>query len=98
MVVCVKNVKEVVSMKLLKNNFNFKANIQPSKPKFDEAYRLAWHCFVGKDFESCISHLCGSYIFFHVEMEFLIFKDGNDFSKTKKETIGVQQKAKKIYS
>ncbi|XWS67134.1 hypothetical protein CRYUN_Cryun05aG0260800 [Craigia yunnanensis] len=66
------------------------------KQKFDEAYGPAWHCVVGKDFGSCISHLCGSFIFFHVEMmEFLIFKDGNDFSETKEEAMGVQQKAKK---
>ncbi|XWS59877.1 hypothetical protein CRYUN_Cryun08bG0159400 [Craigia yunnanensis] len=74
------------------------ANIQPSKQKFDEAYGPAWHCVVWKDFGSCISPLCGSFIFFHVEMEFLIFKDGNEFSNTKEESIGVLQKAMKIYS
>ncbi|KAK6231349.1 hypothetical protein QUC31_011368 [Theobroma cacao] len=66
------------------------------KQKFDEAYGPAWHCVAGKDFGSCISHLCGSFIFFHVEMmEFLIFKDGSDFSETKEEAIGVLQEAKK---
>ncbi|XP_022766212.1 dynein light chain 1, cytoplasmic-like [Durio zibethinus] len=66
------------------------------KQKFDEAYGTAWHCVVGKDFGSCISHLCGTFIFFHVEkMEFLIFKDGNDFSETKEEAIGVLQKTMK---
>lgn len=51
---------------------------------------------VGKDFGSCITHLCGSFIFFRVEMmEFLIFKDGKDFTESKEEAIGVLQKSKK---
>ncbi|XP_062095458.1 uncharacterized protein LOC133801304 isoform X2 [Humulus lupulus] len=60
------------------------------KQKFDEVYGPAWNCVVGKDFGSCITHLSGSFIFFHVEMmEFLIFKDGKDFHETKDEAIGV---------
>lgn len=60
--------------------------------KFDEAYGPAWHCVVGKDFGSCITHLCGSFIFFHVEiMEFLIFKDGTDSCESREEAIGVLQ-------
>ncbi|MBA0581493.1 dynein light chain 1, cytoplasmic [Gossypium raimondii] len=60
------------------------------KQKFDEAYGTSWHCVVGKDFGCCISHLCGTFIFFHVEiMEFLIFKDGKDLNETKEEAIGV---------
>ncbi|GMJ08411.1 hypothetical protein HRI_004510300 [Hibiscus trionum] len=63
------------------------------KQKFDEAYGAAWHCVVGKGFGSCISHLYGTFIFFHVEiMEFLIFKDGKDLEETKVEAIGVLQK------
>ncbi|OIW07502.1 hypothetical protein TanjilG_14448 [Lupinus angustifolius] len=64
------------------------------KKKLDEAYGPAWNSVVGKDFGSCITHLCGSFIFFRVEMmEFLIFKDGKDFSITKDEAIGVFQNA-----
>ncbi|CAK9143550.1 unnamed protein product [Ilex paraguariensis] len=64
------------------------------KQNFDEAYGPAWHCVVGKDFGSCITHLHGSFIFFHVEMmEFLVFKDGKDFSESKEEAVGVLQKA-----
>ena len=62
--------------------------------KLDEAYGPAWHCVVGKDFGSCITHLKGSFIFFHVEMmEFLIFKDVKDFSESKEEAVGVVYKA-----
>ncbi|XP_050238179.1 uncharacterized protein LOC126687664 [Mercurialis annua] len=62
------------------------------KQKFDETQGSAWHCVVGKEFGSCITHLCGSFIFFRVEMlEFLIFKDGTDFTQTKDEAVGVVQ-------
>ncbi|GMP85566.1 hypothetical protein CsSME_00038666 [Camellia sinensis var. sinensis] len=54
------------------------------KQKFDEAYGAAWHCVVGKEFGSCITHLCGSFMFFRVDMmEFLVFKDGKDLTQTK---------------
>ncbi|CAB4284610.1 unnamed protein product [Prunus armeniaca] len=62
------------------------------KQKFDEAYGSAWHCVVGKNFGSCITHLCGTFIFFHVEMmEFLIFKDGKDSTESREEAIGALQ-------
>ncbi|XP_061356625.1 dynein light chain 1, cytoplasmic-like [Gastrolobium bilobum] len=65
------------------------------KQKLDEAYGPAWNSVVGKDFGSCITHLCGSFIFFHVEMmEFLIFKDAKDFTESREEVIGVLQKAR----
>ncbi|EEF32508.1 cytoplasmic dynein light chain, putative [Ricinus communis] len=68
-----------------------------AEQKFDEAHGAAWHCVVGKEFGSCITHLCGSFIFFRVEMlEFLIFKDDTDFSESKEEAIGVVQKPKKF--
>ncbi|CAK7342770.1 unnamed protein product [Dovyalis caffra] len=64
--------------------------------KFDEAYGPACHCVVGKDFGSSITHLCRSFIFFRVEkMEFLIFKDGRDFSESEEEAIGVLEQFKK---
>ncbi|KAG6769525.1 hypothetical protein POTOM_025165 [Populus tomentosa] len=67
-----------------------------AKQKFDDAYGPAWHCVVGKDFGCCITHLSGSFIFFRVEMmEFLIFKDGRDFSESKEEAIGVLQQFQK---
>ncbi|KAK6943602.1 Dynein light chain, type 1/2 [Dillenia turbinata] len=64
------------------------------KQKFDEAYGSAWHCVVGIDFGSCITHSCGSIIFFQVEMmEFLVFKDGKDLYESKDEAVGVLQRA-----
>lgn len=61
--------------------------------KLDETYGPAWNCVVGNDFGSCITHLCGSFIFFRVEMmEFLIFKDGKDFTESREEVIRVLQK------
>ncbi|CAL5192220.1 unnamed protein product [Lathyrus oleraceus] len=63
------------------------------KQKLDETYGPAWNCVVGNDFGSCITHLCGSFIFFRVEMmEFLIFKDGKDFTESREEVIRVLQK------
>ncbi|KAJ1384277.1 Dynein light chain, type 1/2 [Sesbania bispinosa] len=65
------------------------------KQKLDDAYGPAWNSVVGKDFGSCITYLCGSFIFFRVEMmEFLIFKDGKDFRESREEAIGVLQKAR----
>ncbi|KAM7255008.1 hypothetical protein ACFE04_020249 [Oxalis oulophora] len=62
------------------------------KQKFDETYGSAWHCVVGKDFGSCITHLCGSFIYFRVAMiDFLIFKDGQDLTQTKEEAVGAPQ-------
>ncbi|KAH7844995.1 hypothetical protein Vadar_033989 [Vaccinium darrowii] len=67
------------------------------KQKFDEDYGAAWHCVVGEDFGSCITHLCGSFMFFRVGMmEFLVFKDGKDLRESKDEAIGVQQKAGQV--
>lgn len=58
--------------------------------EFDEAYGAAWHCVVGSNFGSCITHVFGNFIFFHVEMmEILVFKDGSDLEKTKEEAVGV---------
>ncbi|OVA17767.1 Dynein light chain [Macleaya cordata] len=69
---------------------DLKSIAQHIKQKFDEAYGPAWHCVVGADFGSCITHVCGNFIFFHVEMmEFLVFKDGNDLNKSKEEAIAV---------
>ncbi|TQD94477.1 hypothetical protein C1H46_019898 [Malus baccata] len=62
------------------------------KQKFDEAYGTAWHCVVGKNFGSCITHLSGSFIFFHVETtEFLVFKDCKNSTESREEGIGVLQ-------
>ena len=77
--------------------FKLTAVFVNAEQKFDEAYGPAWHCVVGKDFGSCITHLRGSFIFFRVEMmEFLIFKDGRDFCESKEEAIGVLQQFLKI--
>ncbi|KAL5166429.1 Dynein light chain 1, cytoplasmic [Glycine soja] len=59
---------------------------------------IMWTCleFRGwKNFGSCTTHLYGSFIFFRVEMmEFLIFRDKKDFTKSREEAIGVLQKAR----
>lgn len=60
------------------------------KQEFDLAYGAAWHCVVGSNFGSCITHVFGNFIFFQVEMmEILVFKDGSDLEKTKEEAVGV---------
>eukprot|EP01018_Ginkgo_biloba_P034466 Gb_23885 [translate_table: standard] len=46
------------------------------KKKFDETYGHAWQCVVGFSFGSSITHMCGSFIYFHVgKLAFLLFKD-----------------------
>ncbi|XP_057498094.1 uncharacterized protein LOC130782717 [Actinidia eriantha] len=67
------------------------------KQKLDDVYGPAWHCVVGKDFGSCITHLCGSFTFFRVEMmEFLVFKDGKDLNESKEEAIRVLHNAEQV--
>lgn len=69
------------------------------KQKFDEVYGSAWHCVVGLDFGSCITHLCGNFIFFRVgTMGFLVFKDVKEFTESKEEAIGVSSRARKVDS
>ncbi|KAK2360862.1 Dynein light chain type 1 family protein [Trifolium repens] len=64
------------------------------KQKLDETYGPAWNSVVGNDFGSCITHMSGSFIFFRVEMmEFLIFKDGKEFTENREEVIRVVQKS-----
>ncbi|KAF9596096.1 hypothetical protein IFM89_007149 [Coptis chinensis] len=72
---------------------DYKSIARHIKQSFDEVYGATWHCVAGVDFGSCITHMCGSFIFFHVEMmEFLIFKDGADLTESKEEMIGAMQK------
>ncbi|KAL3753748.1 hypothetical protein ACJRO7_001049 [Eucalyptus globulus] len=78
----------------LHESSDFQAIAHHIKQKFDEAYGSSWHCVVGKDFGSCITHLCGCFIFFHIDaMEFLIFKDGKDFTESKEEAVGALQRS-----
>ncbi|KAL8039307.1 hypothetical protein ABFX02_10G027300 [Erythranthe guttata] len=58
------------------------------KKNFDEFYGPTWHCVVGKDFGSCITHLNENYIMFCVDMiVFLLFKDGDELSHAKEEAV-----------
>ncbi|XAR68895.1 Dynein ATPase [Bertholletia excelsa] len=55
--------------------------------------------YIKQDFGSCITHLCGSFMFFRVEMmEFLVFKDGKDLMESKEEAIGVLNKPGEVNS
>ncbi|KAG6596387.1 hypothetical protein SDJN03_09567, partial [Cucurbita argyrosperma subsp. sororia] len=78
---------------LIKHSINTKfPTLNPlhvSSNRLDEAYGPAWQCVVGKAFGGCITHVCGTFISFHVDtMEFLIFKDATDCFKTVQHTLG----------
>ncbi|KAM1525291.1 hypothetical protein COP2_009982 [Malus domestica] len=58
------------------SDFRSLITLRSAKQKVDEAYGTAWHCVVGKNFGSSITHFSGSFICLHVETkEFLVFKD-----------------------
>jgi dynein light chain LC8-type len=47
------------------------------KDHFDRKYGPTWHCFVGRNFGSFVTHQTGHYIYFYVgQMGFLLFKSG----------------------
>ncbi|EWS73708.1 cytoplasmic dynein light chain 2 (macronuclear) [Tetrahymena thermophila SB210] len=47
------------------------------KLEFDRLYSTSWHCIVGKQFGSYVSHDSKHYIYFYIgEMSFLLYKFG----------------------
>lgn len=49
------------------------------KGEFDSKYQPTWHCIVGRNFGSFVSHLAKNYIYFDVhQYAFLLFKSGSD--------------------
>ncbi|XP_033628992.1 dynein light chain LC6, flagellar outer arm-like [Asterias rubens] len=47
------------------------------KKEFDKAYNPTWHCIVGKNFGSYVTHETKSFIYFYIgQTAFLLFKSG----------------------
>ena len=47
------------------------------KEHFDRKFSPTWHCFVGRNFGSFVTHQTGHYIYFYIgQMGFLLFKSG----------------------
>ncbi|CAH8469142.1 unnamed protein product [Schistosoma turkestanicum] len=47
------------------------------KKKFDETHGTTWHCIVGKDFGSFVTHEDGSFIYFYLgDHAIVLFKAG----------------------
>jgi dynein light chain LC8-type len=47
------------------------------KKEFDRKYSPTWHCFVGRNFGSYVTHENNHYLYFYLgQMAFLIFKSG----------------------
>lgn len=47
------------------------------KEHFDRKFSPTWHCFVGRNFGSYVTHQTGHYIYFYIgQMGFLLFKSG----------------------
>lgn len=47
------------------------------KKEFDRKYGGTWHCFVGRNFSSFVTHETHHYIYFYLgQMAFMIFKSG----------------------
>ena len=47
------------------------------KKEFDKQFTPTWHCFVGRNFGSFVTHETEHYTYFYIgQMGFLIFKSG----------------------
>ena len=47
------------------------------KKEFDKSYNPTWHCIVGKNFGSFVTHEAGNFIYFYIDqMAVLLFKSG----------------------
>ncbi|THD23306.1 Dynein light chain DLC [Fasciola gigantica] len=47
------------------------------KKEFDRKYNPTWHCVVGKNFGSYVTHETGNFIYFYLQdRAFLLFKSG----------------------
>jgi len=45
------------------------------REEFDKKYKPTWHCIVGRQFASCVSHETRHHIFFHLDqVAILLFK------------------------
>ncbi|CAA9993151.1 unnamed protein product [Nesidiocoris tenuis] len=52
------------------------------KTRFDRKYRRFWHCTVGRDFGSYVSHVGKRFIYFHVDQyAILLFKSKSESRK-----------------
>ncbi|KNC53248.1 uncharacterized protein AMSG_08736 [Thecamonas trahens ATCC 50062] len=48
------------------------------KYKFDDFYAPTWHCIVGRNFGSHVTHEVDHFIYFYIgQMGFLLFKTGS---------------------
>lgn len=47
------------------------------RKEFDTTYGPTWHCFVGRNFGSFVTHETNHFAYFHVgQLGFLLFKSG----------------------
>lgn len=47
------------------------------KKEFDKSFNPTWHCIVGRNFGSYVTHESGNFIYFYVnQMAILLFKSG----------------------
>ena len=47
------------------------------KKELDRKYTATWHCFVGRNFGSFVTHEANHYVYFYLgQMAFMIFKSG----------------------
>jgi dynein light chain LC8-type len=47
------------------------------KKEFDRKYAPTWHCFVGRNFGSFVTHEAHHYIYFYIgQIAFMLFKSG----------------------
>ncbi|KAH8241896.1 hypothetical protein KR038_004478 [Drosophila bunnanda] len=60
------------------NKYNIERNIAKYiKTEFDIKFKPKWHCIVGSDFGSCVSHEPNHFIYFYLgELAILLFKRG----------------------
>jgi len=65
------------AMKALDNSDVYKDMAFHLKREFDKKYNPTWHCIVGKNFGSYVSHETGNGIYFYIgQRAILLFKAG----------------------
>eukprot|EP00069_Balaena_mysticetus_P011698 bmy_07193T0 len=61
------------------------------KKQFDKKYNPTWHCIVGRNFGSYVTHETKHFIYFYLgQVAILLFKSVNSFRNMKKEDTSLK--------
>eukprot|EP00281_Chroomonas_sp_CCMP1168_P024562 CAMPEP_0206231854 /NCGR_PEP_ID=MMETSP0047_2-20121206/11074_1 /ASSEMBLY_ACC=CAM_ASM_000192 /TAXON_ID=195065 /ORGANISM="Chroomonas mesostigmatica_cf, Strain CCMP1168" /LENGTH=155 /DNA_ID=CAMNT_0053655491 /DNA_START=53 /DNA_END=521 /DNA_ORIENTATION=- len=63
------------------------------KKEFDKKYNPTWHCIVGRNFGSYVTHETKHFIYFYLgQVAILLFKSGNALASAKAESPSVDRR------